>query len=157
MGEQKINFNDINYAIYKLGNWKLNYKINQIGLSNEIPFTKNTKEHIILSMNEIRKAEFEINNVKVNGFVVIAYQTNNEFKQTDLKDIIKLEEEEYENILKELDSLELVDNGSVELETEKYLIYKLEKECHITKAIPANQYTMKHHIEEIKKIEKSLN
>lgn len=157
MGEQKINFNDINYAIYKLGNWKLNYKINQIGLSNEIPFTKNTKEHIILSMNEIRKAEFEINNVKVNGFVVIAYQTNNEFKQMDLKDIIKLEEEEYENILKELDSLELVDNGSVELETEKYLIYKLEKECHITKAILANQYTMKHHIEEIKKIEKSLN
>jgi len=34
--DKKIDVNDINYAVYKLGNWKNDYEINQIGLSKEI-------------------------------------------------------------------------------------------------------------------------
>ena len=59
-GEEMINVNDVNYAIYKIGDWKNNYEINQIGLSNEIPITKNTVHHIKLSMEEIRKSEFAL-------------------------------------------------------------------------------------------------
>ena len=39
-----INLNDINYAVYKIGEWNNHYEINQIGLSNEIPVTKNTNK-----------------------------------------------------------------------------------------------------------------
>ena len=68
-GENKIDVDDINYAIYKLGNWKNNYEINQIGLSKEIPLTKPTITHIKFSMEEIRKSQFEISDKTVNGFV----------------------------------------------------------------------------------------
>ena len=44
--DNKIDVNDINYAIYRLGNWKNNYEINQIGLSKEIPVTEPTITHI---------------------------------------------------------------------------------------------------------------
>ena len=60
MADDKISVNDINYAIYKIGNWKNKYEINQIGLSSEIPVTKPTINHIKLSMDEIRKSEFNI-------------------------------------------------------------------------------------------------
>ena len=40
--EEIIRIDDINYAIYKIGEWKNDYEINQIGLSKEIPVTKNT-------------------------------------------------------------------------------------------------------------------
>ena len=36
MAEDKvINLDDINYAVYKIGEWKNHYEINQIGLSKE--------------------------------------------------------------------------------------------------------------------------
>ena len=54
--EEIIRIDDINYAIYKIGNWKNKYEINQIGLSSEIPVTKPTVNHIKLSMEEIRKS-----------------------------------------------------------------------------------------------------
>ena len=57
---KKINVDDINYAIYKIGEWQNNYEINQIGLSREIPVTKNTLTHVKMSMDEIRKSEFNI-------------------------------------------------------------------------------------------------
>ena len=45
-----INFDNINYAIYKVGTWKNHYEINQIGLSREIPVTNATLHHVKLSM-----------------------------------------------------------------------------------------------------------
>jgi hypothetical protein len=155
--EKRVKFDDINYAIYKIGEWKNNYKINQIGKSSEIPVTEVTYEHVLLSMDEIRRAEFEIDNVKVNGFVAIAYNINPEIKKMDLKEVIDLEEKEYVDIKKELEQLSFLDkNNSIPLNTEDYLIYKLEKDCHVTKSTPANQFTLKHYVGEVKKIEESL-
>ncbi|MDL2246416.1 hypothetical protein LJB96_02240 [Methanobrevibacter sp. OttesenSCG-928-K11] len=155
--EKIVKFDDINYAIYKLGNWEKEYKINQIGKSSEIPVTKTTYEHVLLSMDEIRRSEFEIDGVKVNGFVTIAYSMDPEIKKMDLNDIIVLEEKEYEDIKKELENLSFLDkNDSINLNTEDYLIYKLEKDHHVTKSKPANQFTLNHYLEEVKKIENSL-
>ena len=141
-----INFDNINYAIYKVGTWKNHYEINQIGLSREIPVTNATLHHVKLSMEEIRKSEFDIDNKTVNGFVAIALQLNPKIQK------------EYESILEELDNLELLsDDGSVSLDTEDYLIFKLEKECHVTNSIPANLHTKKYYVDELKRIEKSLS
>ena len=52
--DEIVNVNDINYAIYKIGDWKNDYEINQIGLSNEIQKKKNTVFHVKMSMDEIR-------------------------------------------------------------------------------------------------------
>ena len=154
--ENKIDVNDINYAVYKLGNWKNDYEINQIGLSKEIPVTEPTITHIKFSMDEIRKSQFDISNKTVNGFVAIALQLNPKIQEMDLEDVIKLEEEEYENILKELDELDILSEGSTPLETEDYLIYKLEKDCHVVNSIPANKYTKKFYYEEMKRIDDSV-
>ena len=156
--EKSINLDDINYAVYKIGDWKNHYEINQIGLSHEIPVTKNTVTHIKFSMDEIRNSEFSVSDMKVNGFVAIAIQLNPKVQQMEVKDIVKLEEEEYQNILSELDNLELLDDGeSIPLEGEDYLIYKLEKDCHVTTSIPANEFTQKFYEAELKKIEDALD
>lgn len=157
-GDEIINVNDVNYAIYKIGDWKNNYEINQIGLSNEIPVTKNTLHHIKLSMEEIRKSEFSISDKTVNGFVAIATQLNPKVLEMEIDEVIALENEEYDNILVELDDLELLDeNDTIPLDNEEYLIYKLQKECHVTTATPANEFTKEFHIKELKKIEDALN
>lgn len=156
--DKSINLDDINYAVYKIGDWKNHYEINQIGLSHEIPVTKNTIDHIKFSMDEIRNSEFSVSDMKVNGFVAIAIQLNPKVQQMEVKDIVKLEEEEYQNILSELDNLELLDDGeSIPLEGEDYLIYKLEKDCHVTTSIPANEFTQKFYEAELKKIEDALD
>ena len=156
--EEFINVDDINYAIYKIGEWKNNYEINQIGLSNEIPLTKNTLSHVKLSMGEIRESKFDISDKTVNGFVAIALQLNPKIQEMELDDVIALEEKEYDEILDELESLELLDDDeTIPLDNEEYLIYKLEKECHVTTSFPANEFTKKHYIDEMKKIEKALN
>jgi DNA-directed RNA polymerase specialized sigma subunit len=156
--DKSINLDDINYAVYKIGDWKNHYEINQIGLSHEIPVTKNTVTHIKFSMDEIRNSEFSVSDMKVNGFVAIAIQLNPKVQQMEVKDIVKLEEEEYQNILSELDNLELLDDGeSIPLEGEDYLIYKLEKDCHVTTSIPANEFTQKFYEAELKKIEDALD
>lgn len=143
MADDKIiHCDDINYAIYIIGSWKNHYEINQIGLSKELPVTNSTIKHIKLTMDEIRKSKFDISDKEVNGFVAIAIQLNNKIQEMDLEDVIALEKEEYENILEELDNLELLnDDDTISLETEDYLIYKLEKEHHVTNSIPANKYT----------------
>ncbi|MBQ2652104.1 MAG: hypothetical protein IJF83_00980 [Methanobrevibacter sp.] len=157
-GDETINVNDVNYAIYKIGDWKNNYEINQIGLSREIPVTKNTLHHIKLSMEEIRKSEFSLSDKTVNGFVAIATQLNPKVLEMEIDDIIALEKEEYDNILAELDDLELLDeDDTIPLENNEYLIYKLQKECHVTTATPANEFTKEFHIKELKKIEDALN
>ncbi|WP_305515598.1 hypothetical protein [Methanobrevibacter sp. V14] len=153
-----INLDDINYAIYKIGDWKNHYEVNQIGLSKEIPVTKNTITHIKFSMDEIRSSEFSVDDRKVNGFVAIALHLNPTVQEMELDDVIELEKNEYETILSELDNLDVLnEDGSVSLESEDYLIYKLEKDCHVTISIPANEFTKHYFDNEIKKIEKALD
>lgn len=150
-----INLDDINYAIYKIGDWKNHYEVNQIGLSKEIPVTKNTITHIKFSMDEIRSSEFSVDDRKVNGFVVIALHLNPTVQEMELDDVIELEKNEYETILSELDNLDVLnEDGSVSLESEDYLIYKLEKDCHVTISIPANEFTKHYFDNEIKKLKR---
>ena len=131
--EEIINLDDINYAVYKIGEWKNHYEINQIGLSREIPVTKNTITHIKFSMDEIRNSQFSLSDKTVNGFVAIAMQLNPKVQEMELDDVIELEEKEYQNILSELDGLDVLsDDESIPLDGEEYLIYKLEKDCHVT-------------------------
>ena len=159
MAEDKvINLDDINYAVYKIGEWKNHYEINQIGLSKEIPVTKNTIDHIKFSMEEIRNTEFSLSDKKVNGFVAIAMQLNHVVQEMELDDAIELEEKEYQNILEELEGLELLsDDETLPLETDEYLIYKLEKDCHVTTSIPANEFTKQFYKDELKRIEDALD
>lgn len=156
--EKIINVDDINYAVYKIGEWKNHYEINQIGMSGEIPVTKNTITHIKFSMDEIRASQFAIDDKRVNGFVAIAMQLNPKVQEMELDDAVELEEKEYQNILSELDGLEVLsDDETISLEGEEYLIYKLEKECHVTTSIPANDFTEKFYQDEIKRIEDALD
>lgn len=153
-----INLDDINYAIYKIGDWSNHYEINQIGLSQEIPVTKNTVFHVKFSMEEIRNTKFDMSGETINGFVLFALQLNPNVQKMDLDDVIALEEEEYQNILKEIDDLELLDDkDTIPLENDEYLIYKLEKECHVTTSIPANEFAKEFYKKELKKIENALD
>lgn len=155
--EDIIKVDDINYAIYKIGEWKNTYEINQIGLSREIPITEPTVFHVKLSMEEIRSAKFDMSDKQVNGFVAIAEQLNPKIQEMDLEDVIELEEKEYQNILSELDDLELLNaDETIPLNGEDYLIYKLEKEHHVTKSFPANEFTRQFYINELKRIKESL-
>ena len=152
-----IKVDDVNYAIYQIGNWKNSYEINQVGLSHEIPVTENTVDHVRLSIDEIRRAEFEIGGIAVNGFVAIAYQINPKIRAMDLNEAIELEEKEYENIVNELDNLKMIDNSeAIPLDSEDYLIYKLEKECHVTQSIPANKYALDYYKKEMKRIDSTI-
>ena len=156
--EEIINLDDINYAVYKIGEWKNHYEINQIGLSREIPVTKNTITHIKFSMDEIRNSQFSLSDKTVNGFVAIAMQLNPKVQEMELDDVIELEENEYQNILSELDGLDVLsDDESIPLDGEEYLIYKLEKDCHVTTSTPANEFTQKFYESELKKIEDALD
>ena len=156
--EEIINLDDINYAVYKIGEWKNHYEINQIGLSREIPVTKNTITHIKFSMDEIRNSQFSLSDKTVNGFVAIAMQLNPKVQEMELDDVIELEEKEYQNILSELDGLDVLsDDESIPLDGEEYLIYKLEKDCHVTTSTPANEFTQKFYEDELKKIEDALD
>lgn len=155
--EDIIKVDDINYAIYKIGDWKNDYEINQVGLSREIPVTENTLVHVKFSMDEIRNTKFDMSDKEVNGFVAIAEQLNSKIQEMDLEDVIELEEKEYQNIIKELDELELLSNDeTVPLDGEDYLIYKLEKEHHVTKSTPANEFTRQFYISELKRIKEAL-
>jgi len=152
-----ISFNDVNYAIYKIGKWKNSYKINLIGTSNEIPATELTKEHVLLNMGEIRRSTFEIEGKKVNGIVGLSLQLSRDLQGIAIDELIMEEKKEYENIVDEINSLDYEDsNGAIELENDKFLIYKLEKDHHVTVAKPANAFTMKHHSEEIQRL-KNMN
>ena len=156
--EKIIDADDINYAVYKIGEWQNHYEINQIGLSNEIPVTQNTIFHVKSSMDEIRASQFDISDKKVNGFVAIALQLNSKVQDMELTQVIELEEEEYQNIIAELDNLQLLsDDDTIPLENEEYLIYKLEKDCHVTTSTPANEFTKKFYEDELKKIEEALD
>lgn len=154
---KKFNVDDINYVVYKIGDWKNNYEINQIGLSHEIPITNPTVTHIKHSMEEIRKSEFDISNKTVNGFVAIAFQLNPKVQEMELDDVIDLEQKEFDLINEELDNLELLAGDlTIDIDDENYLIYKLEKECHVTIAIPANEHTKQFYKDEMKRIDDAV-
>lgn len=156
--EKTINIDDINYAVYKIGEWQNHYEINQIGLSREIPVTKNTITHIKFSMDEIRASQFSLSDKTVNGFVAIAMQLNPKVQEMELDEAIELEETEYNNILSELENLDVLgDDETIPLENDEYLIYKLEKDCHVTTSIPANEFTKKFYQDELKRIEDALD
>ena len=153
LNSSMISFNDINYAIYRLGKWKNSYRINLIGTSNEIPATETTKEHVLTNMNEIRNSKFELEGKEVNGIVGLSIQLNPQLQRENINEVIAGEENEYKNIVEEINALEFEDsNGSIELENDEFLIYKLEKDHHVTVAKPANNFTMKHHAEEIQRL-----
>ena len=156
--DEIINVDDINYAIYTIGEWKNNYEINQIGLSKEIPATKNTLSHVKSSMEEIRNAKFSSSDKEINGFVALAIHLNPKVQDMDLDEVIKLEETEYQNLLYESDDLELLDDGeTIPLNGEDFLIYKLKKDCHVTTSTPANSFTVDYYNNELKKIEDALD
>lgn len=156
--DEIINVDDINYAIYTIGEWENTYEINQIGLSSEIPATKNTVFHVKFSMEEIRNTKFSSSDKEINGFVALALHLNPKIQEMELDEVIELEEKEYQDILKELDGLELLDDGeTIPLDGEDYLIYKLEKDCHVTTSIPANSFTTDYYNNELKKIEDALD
>ena len=156
--DEIINVDDINYAIYTIGEWQNAYEINQIGLSSEIPATKNTVFHVKSSMDEIRSSRFSASDKEINGFVAIALHLNPKIQDMDIDEVIELEEKEYQDILKELDGLELLDEGeTIPLNGEDYLIYKLKKECHVTTSTPANSFTVDYYNNELKKIEDALD
>lgn len=156
--EKLIDVDDMNYAIYKIGEWKNHYEINPIGLSSEIPATENTLTHVKFSMDEIRSTTFEISDKKVNGFVAIALQLNSKLQEMDLDEVIELEQTEFDNISQELSELDLLDDSeSIPLDNQDYLIYKLEKDCHVTTSIPANEFTEEFYQKELKKIEDALD
>jgi hypothetical protein len=114
--------------------------------------------HVKFSMDEIRASQFSIGDLTVNGFVAIALQLNPNIQDIKLKDVVALEEEEYQNILSELEDLDVLDKeGSIPLENEEYLIYKLEKDCHVTTSTPANEFTKKFYQDELKKKEDALD
>ena len=102
---EKINCDNINYAVYRIGNWENDYEINILGTASEIPVTKPTLEHMVKQMDHIRASVFNIGGKEVNGMIGLAMQFNPSFASRDIDEIIELEEKEHENIINELNSL----------------------------------------------------
>ena len=75
----------------------------------------------------------------------------------ELDDVVALEQKEFDNIVSELDALDVLNEGTLPLDGEDYLIYKLQKECHVTNSFPANEFTKKFYEQELKKIEDALD
>ena len=122
MGKE-IKFGNENYTIYRIGDWKNDYKLNVTGTSSQLPASEPTKKHLLLQMEQIRKAQFDFKEKTVNGMVGIGLQLNENLIDMPIEDLIKLEEEEYKNILDEMDNLKLEPNDKfVSLDTEDYLI-----------------------------------
>lgn len=150
---EKINCDNINYAVYKIGNWQNDYEINIIGTANEIPVTKPTLEHMLKQMDHIRVSVFNIGGKEVNGMIGLAMQFNPSFASRDLDELVELEEKEYKNIMDELNGLELKDAKDVIfLDTDEFVIYKLEYDGHTLSPKPYNDYAKKHQMGEIKRL-----
>lgn len=153
MSYETISASNINYAIYKVADWKNEYKINILGTSRELPVTKATKDHMLKNMEQIRLSEFELGSKTVNSMVALAMQLNPKIAKENIDDLVKLEEKEFEMIIDELDKIELKANSEfINLNSDEFLIYKLEYDGHMLVSKPVNDYTQKHHIEEIKRL-----
>ena len=102
---ETISASNINYAIYKIDDWKNEYKINILGTSRELPLTQVTKKHMLKNMEQIRLSEFELPGKVINGMLALAMQLNPEIAKENIDELIKLEEKEFKMISEELDSL----------------------------------------------------
>lgn len=151
--EKEIKCDNINYAVYKIGEWENNYEINILGTASEIPVTKPTLNHMIKQMDNIRASVFEIGGKELNGMIGLAMQFNPSFASRELDELIELEEKEYKNILNELNSVELKETeDTIDLDTDEFVIYKLEYDGHSLSPKPYNDYAVKHQMEEIKRL-----
>ena len=151
--DKEIKCDNINYAVYKIGNWKNDYEINIIGTASEIPVTKPTLEHMLKQMDHIRTSVFEIGGKEVNGMIGLAMQFNPSFATRDLDELIELEEKEFKNIMDELNSAELkTAEDTIALDTDEFVIYKLEYDGHTLSPKPYNDYAKRHQMEEIKRL-----
>ena len=151
--EKEIKCDNINYAVYKIGNWKNDYEINIIGTASEIPVTKPTLEHMLKQMDHIRTSVFEIGGKEVNGMIGLAMQFNPSFATRDIDELIELEEKEFKNIMDELNSAELkTAEDTIALDTDEFVIYKLEYDGHTLSPKPYNDYAKRHQMEEIKRL-----
>ena len=83
--ENEIKCDNINYAVYRIGNWENEYEINILGTSSEIPVTKPTLEHMVKQMDHIRASVFEIGGKEVNGMIGLAMQFNPSFASRDIE------------------------------------------------------------------------
>lgn len=150
---EKIKCDNINYAVYKIGNWKNDYEINIIGTANEIPVTQPTLEHMIKQMDHIRASVFEIAGKEVNGMIGLSMQFNPSLASRDIDELIELEEKEFKNIMDELNGVELKKpSDTIFLDTDEFVIYKLEYDGHSLSPKPYNDYAKKHQLEEIKRL-----
>jgi hypothetical protein len=150
---KEIIFGNENYTIYKIGEWENDYKLNVTGTSSQLPASQPTKKHVLSQMEQIRKAVFDFKGEKVNGMIGIGLQLNEDLIDMPVEDLIKLEETEYNQILDEINNLNLEDNNKfLSLETEDFLVYKLEMEHDGLKVQPATPYTLEYHLKEIEKL-----
>lgn len=153
VNENEIQCDNINYAVYKIGDWKNDYEINIIGTANEIPVTKPTLEHMLKHMDHIRASVFEIGGKEINGMIGLSMQFNPSFASRDLDELIELEEKEFKNIMDELNSIELKKaDDTISLDTDEFVIYKLEYDGHTLSPKPYNDYAKRHQMEEIKRL-----
>ena len=153
VNENEIQCDNINYAVYKIGDWKNDYEINIIGTANEIPVTKPTLEHMLKHMDHIRASVFEIGGKEINGMIGLSMQFNPSFASRDLDELIELEEKEFKNIMDELNSIELKKaEDTISLDTDEFVIYKLEYDGHTLSPKPYNDYAKRHQMEEIKRL-----
>ncbi len=154
--EGLVFFDDDSYAVYRLGNWENKYNINLMGIDNEIPATEITKNQSLKIMNEIRNYSFNYRGVEINGMLGLAIRYT-DLNLEDIDKLIAIEKREYENIKKELANLKLENyKDFVELNNEKFLIYKLKENCHgAVMSRPANNFTREHSTVELSKIKLS--
>ena len=153
--EKEIKCDNINYAVYRIGKWANDYEINILGTASEMPVTKPTLEHMVKHMDHIRASVFEIGGKEVNGMIGLAMQFNPSFASRDLDELIELEEKEFKNIMDELNSIELKDvDDTIALDSDEYVIYKLEYDGHTLSPKPYNDYAIRHQKEEIERLKK---
>lgn len=148
--------NDDSYAVYRLGKWRNNYKLNLLGIDNEIPATQITKNQSLNIIDEIRKYNFNFKGFRINGMVGLAIRFNG-LQNEDVGELIDTEEKEYYNIKNELNKLKLENPSDfIEINNEKFLIYKLRENCHgAILSKPVNEFTRKYSTVYLSKIKLS--
>ena len=128
--DKEIKCDNINYAVYKIEDWENDYEINIIGTAREKPVTQPTLDHMLKQMEHIRVSVFEIGGKEVNGI-------------------------EYQSIMEELNAIELKSaEDTISLDTDEYVIYKLEYDGHTLSPKPYNDYAIRHQKEEIERLKK---
>ena len=134
--EKEIKCDNINYAVYKIEDWENDYEINIIGTAREKPVTQPTLDHMLKQMEH-------------------GMQLNQSMQKRDLDELIQQEEKEYQSIMEELNALELKSaDDTISLDTDEYVIYKLEYDGHTLSPKPYNDYAIRHQKEEIERLKK---